>query len=157
MSEIASDVRSSLQKVNGDWAGETGHGMRQRGARSDDQRPIEHATDSGTLPSAIEFVKAAALRIRDNERLLHEQAEQIRTLKAAQAEGEARIAELEAIVGRREREHFETLELLEQSWVECSLLRVGLREATREAQTAERQIRSTTREIDELKVRFAKD
>ena len=157
MSEMASDVRSSPQKVSGDWAGEPGHGMRQRSARSDDHRPIVNAADSGTFPSAIEFVKAAALRIRDDERLLREQAERIKVLEAERDDSSVRIAELDAIAARHHREQLETLELLEQSWVECSILRVALREAARESQAAERLIRSTIQEIEELKVRFGQD
>ena len=143
-------MRSSFQTVNGDWAGESGNGMQPRSGRSDDHRPIENTADPATFPSAIEFVKAAALRIR-------EQTERIQVLEAERAHRETKIAELEASVGRQGREHLETLELLEQSLVECSILRVALREAAREAQTAEGQIRSTIREIDDLKVRFAND
>lgn len=157
MSQMASDLRSSLQKVNGDWAGEPGRGMRQGNGRSDDHRADAHASGAGTFPSAIEFVKAAALRIRDGENRLLEQAERIEVLEAQRAEDQSRIAELEAVARRHEREHLETLELIEQSWIECSILRVALREAAREAQTAERGIRSTIREIDELKARIGKD
>ena len=157
MSEMASNLRPGLHQVNGGWAGEPGHGMRQRNGRSDDHRQIVNASDPKALASAIEFVKAAALRIRDDERRLREQAERIELLEAECTDSQARVTELEQIAGRHDRRHLEVLELLEQSWVECSMLRVALREAAREAQTAERHIRSTIEEIDDLKVRFVKD
>ena len=147
-------MRSGLHQLSGDWAGEPGGGGFARDGRLDDHRAVSPVSDPGAFPSAIEFVKAAALRIRDADSTIREQAERIDALEAERAESDARMSELEAIVGRHHAEHLGTLELLEQSWVECSLLRVALREAAREAETAERHIRSSIKEIADLKGRF---
>ena len=106
-------------------------------------------------PSALEFVNSAAGRLLAQEHRSRSQDETINELSAQlvleRARSDQSLAYLQAEVQRLCREQMWTLERLEESLIECSLLRLAFRQVAEDARVAEQKIRQSTDQICDLK------